>query len=81
MRMPRVGDILLTMPTTFWIITGTLAAAVVAYGAVRLRRAGDQNDQDKLRMLQGRCLKCGYDLQGNHAKCPRCGTMPSPERL
>ena len=69
------------MPIAFWIIAGTLVTAIVVAGAVRLIRAGNQNDRDKERMLQGRCLQCGYDLQGNHTTCPRCGTIPSPERL
>ena len=70
-----------TVPPLFWIIAGALAVAILAYGFVRLARAGNQNDQDKLRMLQGRCLKCGYDLRGSHANCPLCGTAASPERL
>lgn len=50
------------------------AAAVMAVAAFFAYRRFDRLRRD-VRMLLGRCMKCGYALEGlSEPRCPECGT-------
>jgi hypothetical protein len=55
------------------VYLGGVAAIFLVAGGIKLWRY--RREGRKLRRLQGRCEKCGYDLRGlPEPRCPECGT-------
>jgi hypothetical protein len=54
------------------IFATAAALAIVSITAVRLARQA-------MRLREGLCVKCGYDLRASTDHCPECGT-PVPAR-
>lgn len=57
------------LATPYWpfAAVGLLGAALSGRRLLVLRRA-------RLRLLSGRCPRCGYDLRASNARCPECGS-------
>ena len=49
------------------IIAGIFVLPAIAYP--RLKRMKTR----RVRVAQGLCVKCGYDLRGSSERCPECG--------
>ncbi len=57
-------------PIAIGFLLNTLVFAMLLWGLLR----GAASSRDAIRHKHGRCLACGYDLQGtDHAACPECG--------
>jgi len=52
-----------------WMPAALFILPPLAWAALRLRRLAVR----RLRMRQGQCLACGYDLRASTGRCPECG--------
>src|SRR5688500_6586060 len=53
----------------FWLPTALFAALPLARGALSVHR--------RLRVREGHCTHCGYDLRATPGRCPECGKIPA----